>query len=372
MSKGIFSSQERVVVEREACDLSRASLSEALGGIGLDEAGRLFFATEANVRFRSAYDIVSTVLEANNYELNLENLLSCLECFKLGLRVKLSHKSNELETPVADAYTPCIQFDLPQKGRVGPLLKKFYEEIQAYEAEVARLHKMAIGNPEADAHPADTRKENKQLKRENSALREKLDELVQKLDSATRQNREASKALEEMNILPANVQIGTVHKVSYANRQITLKTTQTTITVPMARLSAVPSPGQKCLISLQEGVAIELLFHEDPGVSMSVTLARVLHVENERCKVRDERRRHWLITAYNVREEEIIRGLSRGQRIALYFVDDHLVRFAPYGDEAEKKLVARIQESLVIKQSSHNLGVPGAAPRSKKTEDEVP
>ncbi|MEJ2443645.1 MAG: hypothetical protein P8Y42_09325 [Exilibacterium sp.] len=83
-------------------------------------------------------EVIETVLRVNGFSLNLENILACLDELKIGATVQLGNNFPG-GTHAPKSFIPSVQFRLPQKVTIGPMLKKFYAEIESYESIIAEF-----------------------------------------------------------------------------------------------------------------------------------------------------------------------------------------------------------------------------------------
>ena len=314
LREGDADSLERVVENPDDCDISAAVQSDQLSSIGLEQHGGSFVATIDKLGFRQLVEIVTTVLTANGYSTNLENLLACLDRLRLAMRVRFTQKSSMQSPPRAKLFLPCIKFEFPVKDNIGPLLSKFYSEIELYESEIARLQ-VKEGKTE-DRSTRQLKKENEKLEKENENLRAKLAELSRELSLLRQEHKDLSQAFESQKLLPKNVRSAIVIHVNFKSRHIELKSGSTKFQVPLANLHAVPEKGQSCLVSIVDGQVEGVFFHSETSMPLEVRLAQILYVEDDVCKIRDESRRHWLLTAANAAERSLTRQLRRGDRIS--------------------------------------------------------
>lgn len=335
---------ERIVDSADECDLSTAVLSERLSSIGFEGKGGTFTATIDKLGFRQLVEVVTTVLQANGYALNLENILACIDRLRLAARVRLTAKSAIEHPPKAKLFSPCIRFDLPVKDRIGPLLSKFYAEIDAYESEIARLQ-VREGKIE-DRTVSQLKREIAQLNKENDGLRQKLAEVSRELALLRRDHTDLTQAFESQNLLPKNVRSATVTKLNFLSRHIELKSGLKTFQVPLASLYGVPEERQSCLVSVVDGQVEGVLFHAEASTPLDVRMAKVLFVEDDVCKMRDESRRNWLLHAANPVERDLTHQLQRGDRVLLYFYNEHLVRLMPCSKSNAKQFTHNVQEAI--------------------------
>ncbi len=364
MSHGEDKTLERIITSAEECDLSHATLSAELSATGLDEATGRFFATVDRVNFRSIAEIVGTVLDANHFALNLENQLACLEQFQLGLRVRL--KSSGFP-PVARAFYPCIQFQLPQKSRVGPLLQKLYEEVERYHSELSGL-RARVAEVEQSAAVAKLQRENKKLQKENQELTDRLLECKELLARLERAQKDTTQALIDQNLLPANIRFAEVQSVAWDRRVVTLAAGPAAFDLSLGDLTIVPKQGMSCLVRFEDGNAVDLFVAEGEAELPASRMAGVLFVEGDLVKVRDEARREWCIQAHTPRELSIIQGLFRGDRLILSFHGENLLGFRPCPSSDPNRCQRRVAAALAVHEATRSLTPLGFQDPGEKTD----
>lgn len=354
MSKDGSDDLERVLSAAGQCDLSRAVFSEELSAVKMDDSNGEFAATVDKLRFRQVVEVVTTLLKANGYTVNLENMLACLDEFSLGLWVKLVPRSVHRATPVAKSYAPCIRLRLPAKERVGSLLEAFYGEIEAYEAEIARLQALAYGKGDdnSEASPASLRRELQQAKQENQGLQGKISELAATVSQLQRSHADAARALAAQNLLPANVRMAIVRAVDFNTRHVALRAGRASLEVPLANFVAIPVVGQHCFVTTHSKHVHGVFLFDHPGLAPECRLGHVLHVAAETCKLRDDGRRTWLFEAQNPTERALVLSLHRGDRLIVYLYDGQIVRMEAVQEPSPEILSQLVLEAMARRQAA--------------------
>lgn len=321
--------KEPIVTDEKECDLSRATYTATVSSIGVDEGKHFFWATMDKVLFKHPVEVITTVLQANGYVVNLENLLGCLEKMTFAIRTKPTNKLNKKQQPVVRNFNFCVHFPLPEKKRVGELLKLFYEEIEAYESALATLQGKSLskGGSKKELTVAELREENAALHGENEALKAELKAMANKLAELKHRNEHASATIESQNLLPDKMRIAKVRAINVEERHVALKSAGTTFHVPLATLPTVPEVGTKCLVHVEAGMVKGAFFYEKAGIPYKIRLGEVLHVKQDVCKLRDDSRRTWILRARNDFEQEQIRKLRRETKLLLYLFKNTIVRF---------------------------------------------
>ena len=362
----------QVTVEPSEADLRQADYDVRLSGAGRDDTRSLVYTTVDRIAYRPAPEIVDTVLDANGFALNLENALASIDELRIGYRVRMAKNQPPAdETPVGDTYVPALTLRLPTKNRVGPLLAKFYAEVDSYQAELARLREergRASGGQrkEVDA----LKRERDELAEQNRILQEKLDDMTRELNLVKKAHAEATKALAAQHMLPSQVRTATVHEVDLSARYVALKSGRKVFSVPLVALWVFPRQDDPCLVSIQDGEVVGVFFHEGAQTPPGTVLGEVLHVADGKVKIRDDNRRTRVIAAQNPAEVELINQLRRGHRVLLFLHENQLIRFTPCTTMDPEAFTRAVQESI----AKWELSSPEAAAQlpSPASEDEEP
>ncbi len=355
-------------------DLSKATYSADLSSTDLDAETLRFHATMDRVVFKKPLEIVTRVLEANGYVINLENLLGCLDHFTLGAKVKLGDKFQPEQVAVPRNFMPCIQFELPNKSKKGFLLKQFYAEIESYEQEIARLQ-------DGDgAKAGEKAKSREQLRRDierlladNSKLRSEVNDLTQKLSEAIKIQVTATRALESHNIIPPQLRMANVREISLRDRTLLLKSGRTNIPLPMILLQSLPEIGDPCLVHIADGKTIGAFFYHKPGRAFATEIAEVLFAGEGFCKVRDGRRKIFNLTPQNDLEQSILKNMRRGEKIMIHSIDGYMIRFEELTMPVEAHFAESVQEKIAMHQLEQveeaRVASESKAPRGKEREE---
>lgn len=342
---------EYIVVHEHQVDLSRASYAPELSSTDLDADTGRFHATMDRVVFKKPLEIITMVLEANGFVINLENLLACFDSYTLGAKIKMGEKYQAEQRPAPRHFLPCVQFELPNRSKKGALLKQFYAEIESYEMEIARLQD---GDPKKAGEKAKSReqikKEMERLLAENSKLKSQVGELSQKLAEAVKTQVTVERALESHNIIPPQLRSATVREINFHDRTILLKANRSSLSLPMALLRSMPAVGDPCLVHIDEGRILGAFFYNKEGRAFTQELADVLYVGEGFCKLRTSRRRMFNLNPQNDTEKELISTLKRGTKIILHSIDYHLIRFEKVEMPPEDGFAHRVQDKIAMHQ----------------------
>ena len=340
--------QYQIAAEDGQVDLDQADYDGRLSSAGRDSGRQLVYTTVDRVSYRPAPAIVDTVLDANGFALNLENVLASLDELRVGYRVRLADGQPAADkSPVAATYIPALTLRLPVKNRVGPLLAKFYAEVEAYQTELARLREEKGRSQGGKRKEVEALKQEvDQLREQNQILQAKLDDLTREVNAVKRAHAEAAKALAAQNMLPSQVRLAQVHEVDLESRHVALKSGRKVFSIPLVALWVFPNVEDSCLVSIQDGEVVGVFFHESAQHPPAMALAEVLAVADGKLKIREDNRRTRVINAQNPAETTLINQLRRGNRVLLFLHRNELIRFTPCTRADPEAFARAVQESI--------------------------
>ena len=236
---------------------------------------------------------------------------------------------------------------LPTKNRVGPLLAKFYAEVDSYQSELARLREEKGRSQGGLRKEVDAlKKERDEAQEQNAILQAKLDDMTRELHQVKKAHAEAARALAAQHLLPSQVRLAHVQEVDLETRHVALKSGRKVFSVPLVALWVFPEKEDPCLVSIQNGEVVGVFFHENAQTLPKMLIAEVLAVEPGRCKIREENRRTRVIDAQNPAEAALISQLRRGQRVLLFVHHNELIRFTPTMPTDPEAFMRAVQESI--------------------------
>lgn len=336
----------QVAIEPDQYALDGARYAPELSAAG--QAHDLVFSTVDRLAFRPLPEVVETILRAHGFNLNLENILASLDDTRLGYRVRPSTRSTPpAGKPTASGFLPALTLQLPRKHRVGPLLAKFYAELEAFHAELVQLRaERGRARSEERTLVERLRTERDELERTNALLTRKLQELQAELASVKKAHAEATSALASQNLLPAQVRLAQVLEVDLETRNVELRAGRKRFSIPLVALWVFPEKDDPCLVSIQDGEVAGVFFHEAAQVPPNLVVAEVLHVAEGKCKIREESRKTRVICAQNPAEVELINHMQRGDRVLLFLHGQALIRFTPCGAFDPEPFIRAVQESI--------------------------
>lgn len=346
----------QVVVEQGQVDLQQADYDPQLSSAGRDDRQHVVYTTVDRIAYRPTPEIVDTVLDANGFALNLENVLACIDELRIGYRVRVPNRAPSADAaPLAETYAPALTLRLPTKNRVGPLLARFYAEVDSYQAELAKLREekgRSQGGKRKELEAL--RKERDELSEQNDILLAKLEDLTREVNMVKKAHAEATKALAAQNMLPAQVRLGSVHDVDLAARYVAVKSGRKVFSIPLVALWVFPEKEAPCLVSIQDGEVVGVFFHEASPAPPAMVLAEVLHVAAGKCKIREENRRTRVIDAQNPAEVALIKELRRGHQVLLFLHRNELIRFTPCTTTDPDAFMRAVQESITKWELTQN------------------
>jgi hypothetical protein len=338
----MFDSKDKesiVITDETRADIDGAKWNKQLSYMGHNTQLDAFEGTIDKLIFKDLNDLVTKVLEANGYVLNIENMLACLDQFKIGVRTALNDNQEEGEGPIKiKHYMPCVQFFLPSKKSSGKLLSVFYREIEAYEAKITDLEKSKTRRPKSQADdPLTLKRENQELRQEINALRHKIKELSRELHGMKRSNDQASRTIEVQKLLPPNIRTGSVRSIDLDKRSVLVKSGRTSINVLLKDLGGIPHLNAKCLVRIVEGQVTGAFLYEKPAEPFTKRIADVLFYSKEGLKVRDQLRNDWVVSAKKLEQMGIKEIFVRHERVLLKIHSTRLISI---------ESLARVNEDL--------------------------
>lgn len=351
-------SRLKIISGKGDADLSRASVSEDLSGVGYDTDGKFFYITMDKVLFSDPVTLIKTVLDAHGFVPNLENILACLDSFTFVAYARTTTKGdNEATISRVNEYFPCIRFELPQKNKVGKILQSFYDELAKYESQASGNNNASwLPDPEVK-QVKDLKAEVTELKNENKELLEQVSALTQQLSREQKSLTRASRALDSQKVMPENVRICKVEHVDLKRRMIKLSCQRTTFEVPTHMLDRVPQFQARCLTIFDEEhdvpIGIVLLDNDEP-VNIDRRTAELLYVEGEAFKARDSKRNEFQVKAVNEMEASTIRTLKRGMKVLVSVSDGYVVRFSVISSTPPREFMCRVHEQFIVRDIGRN------------------
>ena len=360
----------KVISEKEVVDLSKASMSLNLSAVDFDLEGKFFYITIDRILFSNPVTTIKTVLDANGFVPNLENILSCLDSLSFSILAKGSGLDDKNPNAKVSEYIPCIRFELPRKNQVGDILQSFYDEISKYETKLADKNLPAwAADPELKKN-RDLRTEIKLLKADNDELIDQVNALSEQLNREKKSLSRASRALDSQRVLPDNARLCRVEKVDLKRRKIKVKCQKDVMDIPTHMLDRIPEYQERCLIITEEGenLPLGIIFFSNQDIeNLEKRTAEILYVEKNMFKARDSMRNEFQIKAVNSIETDTIKSLVRGMKVVISIVDGYVVHFSVYGSKGATQFTGRVQEQLIVYDIAKNQLVKPAQAEDKNS-----
>jgi len=307
-------------------DVAEAVLSVELAKVWSDEESGMLAVSVDRLLFDSITEIAGRYLEPNGYSLNLENILAVIDSMRFGVFANVSGRPQSDGRARAKKLIPAVFMQLPRRQEMGSVLKKFYDEVGRYEAELSRLHdleskaKKAI---EASIKDDSGKKAFEAVRIENEALREELLRIQKKLAAAQDALRFVPVANNES--LPGGIRPCVVRSVRVQEGVVLLKADENQFTVPLKLLGGTPLAGAKAL-ALYEGGNFKAVWVYDPQPTpFEEKLAEVVAVDGRKLKIRFSDRRESIVTIASHQEmpmsgSAILARFSGGYLVAMSVV----------------------------------------------------
>ena len=347
----------QVISQKDAADLSKASINQDLSAVDYDKDEKYFYITIDRILFTNPISTIETVLDAHGFVPNLENILSCLDNFHFSIYGKCPGRGDKKAPTKVSEYIPCIRFELPRKNNVGVILQSFYDEISKYESKLSDKNKTPwAADPELKKNK-DVYAELKRLKVSNEELQDQVSLLTEQLNREQKSLSRASRALDSQRVLPDNAKMCRVEKIDLKRRTVKVKCQREVFDIPTHMLDRIPDFQERCLIIVEDGQELPvgiLFFTNEELARVEKRTAELLYVDKDRFKARDSLRNEFQIRAVNELEKETIKSLARGMKIVVSIVDGYVVHFSVFGSKNPAQFTARVQEQLIVYDMARN------------------
>lgn len=333
-----------IVIKDQEVDVSRASYDQKLSSTALDEREGSFHVTYDRILFQTPANIIRKVLETQAYQINIENLLACLDELKFGVRVDT--KGLNPSSLSARGFLPCLYFKLPKKAKMGPLLKRFYAEIDAYEKKLDEAQKKE-GSGQKVKSTLKLEEKIKLLEDKNKQLESELKVLKLRNQQLERAEASAHKALISQNILPPQLRLAKVKSIDWNTRMIEVKAGRKSYRVPLVMTQMLPEVEQQGVLYLQEDKIKGAFFYEATEQALRPQLAEIVFKDEMHVKVRDGNRCEWIIKLNSEEEKNIMSRVQRGDFILVYIRNQTLIKFEPLDHHAGSHFVEHVNERMM-------------------------
>lgn len=308
-----------VITDIRAIDSDNFTICGDYSAIGIDRQLNHFFVTYDRIMFRKLSEVIQTILEANGFATNFENILSCLD--HLCFAIKSAHSDNN----ISDG-SPCLVIKFPDKQNIGPMLGSFYKEINKYEEIIASYHADSLSNSRQKRQ--DLELQIKTLTEDNNKLQKKINNLTAMLSQMQSAHQQA---LTEKNTLPAEMCFAKITDILFDKRLIILQSRNKTYRVPLRLFDVIPNKKQLCLIVLnKEQVVKPFSCGEGEQTKIDPSITTTLYVKGERLKLRDDlTRRVYLFQANDDYERQQLEQITRGTKVIIYLANEQIIKITP-------------------------------------------
>lgn len=289
-------SQQGIHVSEETIDVTSASWDESLSKVWVAETSGELCASIDRLIFETPITAAVRFMEPHGFNLNLENILACLDSMKFGVFAKTTGKKVQ-DREVAKKIIPALFMKLPQRNAKGHLLRKFYEEIAKYESELTRLQQYeaqsrktaqeAIKDETGRSALAQVQRDNELLREEVNRLSRRVAQLSAAIESVPLHGRET--------LIPAGIKICQVRQVKEHENLVHLKSEVGQYTFPLSQLNGIPAVGARAF-AVHDGGQVRAVWVFDPlPAEFQYSVAKVLVVDGSRVKVRGQDRANHIV-----------------------------------------------------------------------------
>ena len=294
-----------IITDERALDTDNFSLCGDYSAIGIDRSLNRFYVTYDRILFRKLPEVIQTILEANGFAHNFENMLSCLERLRFGIRSEHSGDS-------VKRGSPCLVIRFPDKKKIGALLSSFYKEVNKYEDIIASYQADNITSGKKNRRELEV--ELKRLREENAELKKKNTELMQMVAHLQSAHEHA---LTAGNSMPSDMSFARAKEIIAKDRCVVLRCRNKTQRVPLSMLDAMPEKEQMCLALFDKDNKISKVFvYGEGSKAIPKTICSVLHIKGDRIKLRDRlSRRVYLFAVKSDEEREKLGRVVRGSSV---------------------------------------------------------
>ena len=209
----------------EDLNLDSATLSNGkeISFVGEEEETGDFVVTLDLVKFDNLLEVAKKVLAVKGYLVNLENLLSILDQFKIGVRASV--ENSEHPPYEVSSYNYCFKLSKPDPKVQGDLIKIFYSEIKKYQKEIVKLKAdiEVIETKNKTQTIKELRDEISRLKSENTELTEKNKSLNQKIENSINRVRASGKQEKSWGLEEGELRLAKISSLDLVSKQLSLK-----------------------------------------------------------------------------------------------------------------------------------------------------
>ncbi|MCX6123865.1 MAG: hypothetical protein NTV34_03840 [Proteobacteria bacterium] len=357
--------EQGIHVDALDLDLSLSSWDESLSKVWVEESTGELCASMDRLLFESPTSAALRFMEPQGFQLNLENILACLDSMRFSIITKTSpHKKEGKFSP--KKIIPSLYMKLPQRSARGHLLSKFYEEVGKYESELSRLQQFeaqsrrliqeALKDETGKMAVARLQNDNEILRQEIGRLSKQVGQLTSAINAAPILNRE--------NAIPSGVRSCQVRQVKEQENLIHLKADEGQYSFPLSKINGTPTVAGRALAYFEGGIARAVWVFDPLPEPFKYITALVLFADSASIKVRSDDRVERVIAARSADQ-----GIRRGHKIILVFSGATFIDWINF--EVDKS--DWIAEELYDNQTARQLSAQGhdteniIVPASKQT-----
>ena len=307
-----------VITDIRAIDSDNFTICGDYSAIGIDRQLNHFFVTYDRIMFRKLPEVIHTILEANGFAVNFENILSCLD--HLCFAIKSAHNDDKISNG-----SPCLVIKFPDKQNIGTMLGSFYKEINKYEEIIASYHADSLSNSRQKRQ--DLELQIKTLTEDNKKLQKKIDNLTAMLSQMQSAHQQA---LTEKNTLPAEMCFAKITDVLLDKRLVILQSRNKIYRVPLRLFDVIPNKKQLCLVVLDKEQVVKQFTYGEGEQKLYLSVSTTLYTKGDRLKLRDDlSRRVYLFRASDDYEQQQLEQITRGTRVIIYLANEQIIKITP-------------------------------------------
>lgn len=333
--------KQGIYLSDESIDVSAATWDQSLSQVVVDESTGELCASIDRMLFESPTEIGVRFLEPHGFNLNLENLLACLDSMRVGVVAKVNGSKRPDGKLTAKKIAPAMYMRLPVRTAKGPLLSRFYEEISKYEAELTRLQQYEAQSRramQAAVKDESGRAAVLQLQRDNEMLRDEVERLSRKVGQLTAAI-ESVPIHSHQSTLPPGVRLSTVRQIKEQDNLVFINGESGQYSFPLSRLNGIPTVGSRAL-AMHEGGVVRGVWVFDPAPRpFQWNLAEVLFSDGGRIKVRTVDRTELILEA-----SERADAVRRGDQILLQSSGDVVIAWHTFTENKNSRTANHVYD----------------------------
>lgn len=341
--------EQGVHVREDGVDVTNAGWDESLSKVWISETTGELCVSMDRLLFETPLSAAIRYMEPQGFDLNLENILACLDSMKFGVFAKISSGKASDGRDVAKKIIPALYMRLPQRTAKGILLQKFYDEIAKYESELTRLQQYeaqskrvmqeAVKDETGRAAVLQLQRDNELLRQEVEKLSKRVAQLNTAIQSVPLQHRETQ--------LPPGLKLCQVRQVKEEENTVHLKSEAGQYSCALSKFNGVPVVGARA-ITVHEGGQVRGVWVFDPTPeSFTHRTAEVLYVDGPRIKVRCTDRMEMILEATPEKS-----NARRGQKIIMRMARGIVVDWVPIYESSAEERIGQLYDAQTKRQIS--------------------